>query len=205
MAGIGARLRAIRRQRGLSLREVDRRSRSIARERGDASFEVSASWLVRLESDGHELTVNKVIALAEIYSLPIDQLLRSIYPGNGETQNSDQLSSPNGTEPPTEGLRKSSANVLHAAKPLPGLSPDATTLLPKNTELSTTTYLRAIIGRLDLTLDPMIPPGAIVQIDTRMTDISLKKDWTHEFQRPIYFLRTREKYAFGWCELDGNS
>jgi transcriptional regulator with XRE-family HTH domain len=204
MAGIGARLRAIRRQWGLSLREVERRSRSIARERGDASFEVSASWLVRLESDGHELTVNKVIALAEIYSLPIDQLLGS-YPTTGETQNSNQLSGSNGTEPPTEGLRKASANVLHAAKPRPGLSPDATTLLPKNTELSTATYLRAIIGRLDLTLDPMIPPGSLVQIDTRMTHISLKRDWTHEFQRPIYFLRTREEYAFGWCELDGNS
>jgi hypothetical protein len=110
-----------------------------------------------------------------------------------------------GTEPPIEGLRKASAFLSHAAKSLPGLSPDATTLLPKNNELSPTTYLWAIIGRLDLTLDPMIPPGSIVQIDTRMTDISMKKDWTHEFQRPIYFVRTREEYAFGWCELDGNS
>jgi transcriptional regulator with XRE-family HTH domain len=205
MAGIGARLRAIRQQWGLSLREVERRSRSIALERGDPSFKVSASWLVRLESDGHELTVNRVMALAEIYSIPIEQLLRSIYPRSEETQNTDQLSSSNGTEPPTEGLRKASAILSHAAKSLPGLLPDATTLLPKNNELSPTTYLWAIIGRLDLTLDPMIPPGSIVQIDTRMTDISLKKDWPHEFQRPIYFLRTRLGYAFGWCELDRDS
>jgi DNA-directed RNA polymerase sigma subunit (sigma70/sigma32) len=61
MAGIGAMLRAIRQQWGLFLRQVERRSRSIARERGDPSFKVSASWLVRLESDGHELTVNKVM------------------------------------------------------------------------------------------------------------------------------------------------
>jgi transcriptional regulator with XRE-family HTH domain len=205
MTGIGARLRMIRRQWGLSLREVERRSRSIVRERGDSSFHVSASWLVRLESDGHELTVNKVIALAEIYSLPIDQLLRSIYPRREERQNSDQLSSPNGTEPPTEGLRKASANFLQAAKFLPGLSLDETTLLPKNNELSRTTYLRAIIGRLDLTLAPMIPPGSIVQIDTRNLAISSRKNWTHEFQRPVYFLMTRLGYAFGWCELDGNS
>jgi transcriptional regulator with XRE-family HTH domain len=205
MAGIGASLRAIRQQWGLSLREVERRSRSIAWERGDPSFEVSASWLVRLESDGHELTVNKVIALAEIYSLTIEQLLRSIYPRSGETQNTDQLSGPNGTEPPIEDLRKASAILSQAAKPLPDPSLDATTLLPTKNVPFPTPYRRAIIGKLDMTLNPMIPPGSIVQIDTRMTDISMKKDWTHEFQRPIYFVRTQEEYAFGWCELDGNS
>jgi transcriptional regulator with XRE-family HTH domain len=77
MAGIGARLRMIRQQWRLSLREVEQRSRSIACERGDSFFQVSASWLARLEGDGHELTVNTLIALAEIYSIPIDQLLRS--------------------------------------------------------------------------------------------------------------------------------
>jgi hypothetical protein len=48
----------------------------------------------------------------------------------------------------------------------------------------------------------MIPAGSIVQIDTRQRAISSKKDWTHEFQRPIYFLMTREGYVCGWCELD---
>ena len=31
---------------------------------------------------------------------------------------------------------------------------------------------------------------------------SLRKDWEHEFQRPIYFLMTRDGYVCGWCELD---
>jgi hypothetical protein len=57
--------------------------------------------------------------------------------------------------------------------------------------------LRAIIGKLDLTLNPMIPAGSIVQIDTRKREISPKKDWTHEFQRHIYFLKTRDGYVCG--------
>jgi hypothetical protein len=45
MAGIGARLRMIRQEWQLSLREVEERSRRIAQERGDLSYQISASWL----------------------------------------------------------------------------------------------------------------------------------------------------------------
>jgi transcriptional regulator with XRE-family HTH domain len=206
MAGIGARLRAIRRQWHLSLREVEERSRRIAQERGDLSYRVSASWLARLERGKHELTVNKLIALAEIYSIPFDQLLRAVYPRNSETQNPDQLSSSNATELPTEGPGKVPARrSLGAKPPLVGLTPDETTLLPSENGPSRTPYLGAIIGKLDLTLDPMIPAGSIVQIDTRKREISPKKHWTYEFQRPIYFLKTRDGYVCGWCELDEES
>jgi transcriptional regulator with XRE-family HTH domain len=168
MAGTGARLRAIRLQWHLSLREVEERSRRIAQERGDLSYQVSAGWLARLERGKHELTVNKLTALTEIYSIPLDQLLRAVYPRNAETQNPNQLSSPNATELPTEGLGKVPARrSLGAKPPLVGLSPDETTLLPSENGPSRTPYLRAIIGKLDLTLDPMIPAGSIVQIDTR--------------------------------------
>jgi hypothetical protein len=66
-------------------------------------------------------------------------------------------------------------------------------------------YRRAVIGKRDGTLAPMIPPGSIVHIDTQKRAISLRKDWKHEFQRPIYFLITREGYVCGWCELDKKS
>jgi transcriptional regulator with XRE-family HTH domain len=198
MAGIGARLRMIRQQWRLSLREVEQRSRSIARKRGDSSFQVSASWLTRLESDGHELTVHKLIALAEIYSIPIDQLLLSNCPGNAEPLT---LPGPSAITLSTEGSQKSQADHLLADIPFP----DETTLLPKKNVPSPTPYRRGIIGRLDLTLDPMIPPGSIVQINTRNLAISSRKNWTHEFQRPVYFLMTRVGYVSGWCELDENS
>jgi transcriptional regulator with XRE-family HTH domain len=201
MAEIGARLRMIRQQWRLSLREVEQRSRSIAQKRGDSSFQVSASWLTRLESDGHELKVNKLIALAEIYSIPIEQLLRCNYPGKGEPLAIDQLPGPSATTFPMEGSQKSQANHLLSDTAFP----NQTTLLPKKNAPLPTPYLRGIIGKLDLTLDPMIPPGSVVQIDTRNLAISSRKNWTHEFQRPVYFLMTRVGYVSGWCELDRNS
>jgi hypothetical protein len=54
----------------------------------------------------------------------------------------------------------------------------------------------------DRTLAPMIPAGSIVQIDIQKRAISSRRDWTHEFQRPIYFLVTREGHVCGLCELD---
>jgi hypothetical protein len=105
----------------------------------------------------------------------------------------------------SEGSLDDQARYLLSDTPVPDPSPDETTLLATENGPSLAPYRRGVIGKRDLTLDPMIPAGSIVQIDTRQRAISPKKDWTHEFQRPIYFVRTREEYAFGWCELDGNS
>src|ERR1700753_1951965 len=95
--GLGARLRAIRQQWRLSLREVEQRSVRVAQERGSQSYQISASWLDRLEREQHELTVNKLITLADIYNVPTEQLLRSMYPHNSEAMPLRQLSSPNAT------------------------------------------------------------------------------------------------------------
>ena len=81
MAAVGAILRTIRQQWKLSLREVEERSLRFAQEKGKQSYQISASWLDRLEREEHELTVNKLIVLAGIYNLPPEQLLRSVYPG----------------------------------------------------------------------------------------------------------------------------
>jgi hypothetical protein len=84
-------------------------------------------------------------------------------------------------------------------------SPDYTMLFAAEGRSGPTPYRRGIIGRLDLTLNPMVPPGSIIQIDTGMREISPNKNWTSDFQRPIYFLTTKEGYVCGWCGLDVTS
>src|SRR5580700_8546153 len=202
MGGIGLRRRAIRQQWQLSLREVEERSLRFAQERGNQAYQVSASWLDRLEREEHELTVNKLIALAEIYNVPTEQLLRSMYPSNAKTLILKQLSSPNATILLTEGPLEEQARYLLPDAPVPDQPPDETTLLATENGQSLAPYRRGIIGKRDFTLDPMIPGGSIVQIDTQKRAICSRKDWTNEFQRPIYFLMTREGYVCGWCELD---
>jgi transcriptional regulator with XRE-family HTH domain len=204
MARTGARLRAIRRQLRLSLRDVEEQSRRLANERGDSSFHISASRLGRLERYEHGFTVNRLLALAEIYHIPIDQMLQAVHPGNEETRDPDQPSSPVATGLP-EGLLRHPARHSSAAKPLPDPLPDETALLATERAPSRTPYLRAIIGTLDQTLSPMIPAGSIVQINNSKREIAAENDWTHESQRPIYFLKANDKYFCGWCELDEDS
>jgi transcriptional regulator with XRE-family HTH domain len=201
--GIGAKLRTIRRQWQLSLREVEERSLRFAKERGNLSFKLSASWMNRLEREEHELSVNKLIALAQIYNLPPERLLRSIYPGDPPAYSPfRQLSYPNATMLLTEGPLEEEARYWLPDTLGINQAPDETALLLAADRLTFAPHRRAIIGKRDRTLDPMIPPGSIVQIDTQKRAISPRKDWTHEFQRPIYFLMTRDGYVCGWCELD---
>jgi transcriptional regulator with XRE-family HTH domain len=187
------------------LREVEERCLRFAQEKGNQAYQISASWLDRLEREEHDLTVNKLIVLAEIYNLPLEQFLRSTYLGNSQPGRLRQLSSPNATMLLTEGPLEAQARYLLPDIHVPELPPDETTLLAAESGPSLAPYRRGIIGKRDLTLDPMIPAGSIVHIDTRQRAISSKKDWTHEFRRPIYFLMTREGYVCGWCELDKSS
>jgi hypothetical protein len=174
-------------------------------ERGSQSYQVSASWLDRLEREEHELTVNKLIVLADIYSLPAEQLLGLMYPGDPQPMLLKQLSSPNVTMLLAEGPLEEQARYLLPDKLALGQPGDETTLLSTENGPLPGRYRRGIIGKRDCTLDPMIPAGSIVQIDTRQRAMSSEKDWTHEFHRPIYFLLTPEGYVCGWCELDRRS
>jgi transcriptional regulator with XRE-family HTH domain len=202
---IGGKLRSIRLQGQLSLREVEERSLRFAQERGNQSYQISASWLNRLEREEHELTINKLIVLADIYNLSIERLIGSMYPGDAQPLSLRQRSSPNATMLLPEGPVEEQAKYLLPDALGIDQPPDETMLLAAENSSSLASYRRGIIGKRDRTLDPMIPAGSIVQIDTQKRAISARRDWTHEFQRPIYFLTTRDTYVCGWCELDRNS
>jgi transcriptional regulator with XRE-family HTH domain len=201
--GIGGRLRAIRQRWQLSLREVEERSLRFAQEHGSQSHQVSASWLVRLEREEHELTVNKLMALANIYSIPAEELLHSICPVSPQPI-LRRLSSPNATMLLGDGPLGEQAKYLLPDAPFVEL-PDETQLLPPGGGLLQAPLRRGIIGKRDRTLEPMIPPGSIVHFDYQQRAIDSQKDWKHEFKRPIYFLMAREGYVCGWCEFDRKS
>ena len=176
MGSIGVRLRAIRQQWQLSLREVEERSLRFAQERGSQSYQVSASWLDRLEREQHELTVNKLIALAGIYNVTTKQLLRSMYPAEeAPAEFLNELSCPNATLLITEGPLEQQAKYLLPDSLSMEQPPEDTALLPVENSYPLAPFRRGIIGKRDLTLDPMVPAGSIVQIDTQTRDRIAKR------------------------------
>lgn len=204
MKQIGARLRAARQKWGLTLREVEERSLRIAQEWGNPSYQISASWLNRVEREGRGLSVIKLIVLAVVYSIPPEQLLAYWPPATNDSSSRISPLGPNTTLLLTKGpLEEHARSWLPdsiAAEPVP----DNTTLLSPEDHLPSH-YRRGIIGRLDKTLDPMIRPGSIILINTQRRAIAHRREWTNEFDRPIYFLLTHTGYLCGWCELDKNT
>jgi transcriptional regulator with XRE-family HTH domain len=151
--GIGTNLRRIRQQWQLSLREVEERSLRFAQEQGQ-SYHSSASWLARLEREDQELTVNKLIALADVYGIPAEQMLA--YTGDPQPV-LRQLSSPNATILLAGGSLEEQARYVIPDAPTPE-PPIETALLPPDNGLLVAPYRRGIIGKRDRTLDPMNPP-----------------------------------------------
>src|SRR5207245_8870976 len=70
-ARVGERLRAIRRQKGLSLHDVEARS----------NLEFKASVLGAYERGERAISVPRLLRLAEIYEVPADQLLPRDFEG----------------------------------------------------------------------------------------------------------------------------
>lgn len=203
MAHIGELLRVIRLEWGLTLREVMERSQVIARIWGNPSHAVSYGHLAKVEKGEHDLTVDKFLSLSEIYSKSPETLLRAYRPQRYTALLADPVGGPNLTNMVTEGrLGKRAMHLLpdnFGSAP----APDTTILLPPQGNVDKNRYRRVIVGNNDRTLSPLIRPGAILKIDTHKRAIASYREWSGEFDRPIYLLYTREGYMCAWCELDG--
>ena len=202
MHGIGSKLRVARTQWQLTLREVEERSLRLAQEWGNPQYRISASWLDRVERENRGLSATKLIVLAVIYNLTAEQMLGLCPPTKSSPAAEDHVSSPNATLLLSDGPLEDHARQWLPEKLVTEPAPEETTLLPTETSDLASRFRRGIIGRRDRTLEPMIRAGSIVLIDTQKRAIASRKDWTHEFDRPIYFLLTRTGYVSGFCELD---
>ena len=190
---------------GAFLLEVEERSLRLAQDWGSPSYQISASWLGRVEREDHELSATKVLVLAAIYNIPPEEMLGYCQPGNGRPSVFKQLAGPNTTLLLADGPLGEQARELLPDSFGSDPVPQETALLPLANGRETSPYRRGIIGQHDQMLDPMIRAGSIVLINLQKTRITARKHLSHEFDRPIYFLLTRNGYVCGWCELDKES
>lgn len=203
MGGIGNKLREARLQWQLTLREVEERSSRIAQRWENPAYRISASWLDRVERENRGLSATKLIVLAVIYGLNAEQMI-ALCPGphGNSLEVLRDISVPNNTQLLEGGQLDRQARQWLPDTLVTDTPPDATTLLPSIPGALPTHYRRGIIGKRDRTLDPMIRAGSIVLIDTQKRAIAGRREWTHEFDRPVYFLITHTGYVAGFCELD---
>lgn len=204
MRRLGEKLRGLRNEWQLTLRDVEERSANLAKQWGDPAYKVSASWLARAERGMLGVSAQKLIVLASIYALTSEQVSALCPIPSLLIKGAEQVVGPNVTRLLTEGPLEEHARLLLPEKLVTDPPPENTVLLASETGMPAH-YMRGIIGRRDRTLEPMILPGSIVLIDTRKKSIAGRREWHHEFDRPIYFLLTRHGYVTGFCELDRTS
>jgi hypothetical protein len=194
VAHIGKNLRELHLRWGLILKDVEEHSAVLARDWGSDSYQISGSFLARVELGKHEMTVPKLIALSTIYREPAEQLLSEFLPKllhrETEIANAKQFE------------ENDHQRVLENYRCMP--IPENTILLPLEKDQASSPYRKVVIGRRDRALTPLIQAGSIVKIDTRKKAIVPEKDWNHDLDRPIYLLMTRHGLTCGWCETDAN-
>jgi hypothetical protein len=206
MGGFGSKLREFRITWQLTLREVEERSSRLAKQWENPAYRISASWLDRVERENRGLSATKLIVLAVIYGLTAEQMIALCpVPGAGRGHQLEQVSAPNATLLLAQGPLEEHARQWLPDSFLTDSPPEATALLPPEQGILPTHYRRGVIGQRDRMLDPMVRAGSIVLIDTQKRAVASRRDWTHEFDRPIYFLITRAGYVSGFCELDRES
>ena len=201
MERLGALLRSIRTEWGLSLREVRDRSEVLAKQWGSPRYASSFSNLAKLELGQHDIRVSTLISLSHIYSRRPHSLMDVCLPPAFDSPAFNSFDGPNSTVLISEGrLYEKAERLLPSSGPSPEI-PENTALLPGDLHSQRNRYRKAIVGRKDRSLYPMIRPGAIITVDTHQRAIASPKEWTNEFDRPIYLLYTRNGYVCGWCQL----
>ncbi|WP_213807818.1 helix-turn-helix transcriptional regulator [Granulicella sp. dw_53] len=211
MSGIGRKLRTIRRQRNLSLRQVEKLTGTIADRYGDTSRRISASWLGRIERERHSITHKRLQSLLAVYGVSHEELTDEVIPNDMGTQAlhfqfpampaailKDLTDFGDPLLPPENWLAYFPVTTL-----LPSLSQHGREDQPSGARRSRgPKSLFGILGANDTTLVPFVQPRAVVEIDPSLRTIKRGKTFHSIFDRPIYFLRSHDGYHCGWCELD---
>jgi transcriptional regulator with XRE-family HTH domain len=209
-------LRAKRERLRLSIRRVEQLSQKIAAEKNDPAFYVPHNWISDVENGKSKPRLAKFHSLSLIYDCDINDIL-TLFGLNvadlGKTRgvitwphthlsglplvrSSPVMASPN----PTGGSPPGKTNLVYRMLQTLG---DMPLFLAQQSGLEELLY--GYVGTDDHTLDPIIRPGAFVQIDPRQNKI-IRGLWPSEHERPVYFVELRDnRYACSWCEIEGNT
>ncbi len=204
----GQQLKRAREKLRLKYRDVQEASRLIALRNRNGEFLVGLSRLSDIENGGTIPSIYRLYSLCAIYGLDWSQVLLwygiDLKSLPGDAVNSVHthsrllevsLENANEVEVPelssSTDLRKTSymsREILRWGK-LPAV-------LLRSLDLQHQKY--AFLGTDDWSMYPILLPGSFLQIDESRTKIGYE-EWSHEIERPIYFLEHRDGYRCGWC------
>lgn len=210
MVGPGNRLRILREQLGFTLRDVETCSHELSKKHKNEEFEIPLSRLSEIETKGLIPTPYRLYSLAVIYRVDYNDLLSWYGIDLAQIAKDFSISEPRRTHrmdavaktgnvqvpirmDPAFDLRKT-GNLGRMVEKW-GLVPFA-----KLHELAKSDYTYGYIGTDDFTMYPLLMPGSFIQVDESKNEV-VEGVWRSEYERPIYFIETRDEYICSWCSM----
>jgi len=214
MLSAGIDLRKIRERLGLTMRDVESASMLIARHRGSEEYLIPPSRLSDIETKGVIPSIFRFYSLAAIYHKPARSLLQ-FYGIDLDGINSEWASSqPARSHIVAVDNERAAFDI--PVKMDPGFDLSETSDLGRMVQqwgavsfsmlsrLQSQGYTYAYIGKEDYTMYPILTPGSFVQVDESKRRVA-ERQWRSEYERPIYFVETRDGFTCCWCSVRLNS
>ena len=206
----GRKLREVREQIGLTLRDVEIASTALSQARGIEEFVINPSRLSDIETKGVVPSIYRIYVLSVIYRTDFTELLKLYGVDLGSTAADFAICQPGKTH--RLEIMSDRGSVMVPVKLDPAFNLHLTTNMGRMIEdwgavplqylqeLAKRKYTYAYIGMDDLTMYPLVLPGSFVQVDEELDRVQEGK-WRSEYERPIYFIETRDGYICSWCTL----
>lgn len=210
MSTAGQKLRHVREQLGFTIRDVEAASVRIAEQRRSDDFAIPLSRLSDIETKGVTPSIYRLYTLSVVYRRDLREIL-TWYGIDVNTTAADLHLS----EPPHSHTSSALDSTTLVQVPLaldPGFDSRKTMNLSRMIQqwgLVPMTYLAQMlpgtstygyVGSEDLTMYPLLLPGTFVQIDEKKSKVQ-EGPWRSEYERPIYFVETREGFVCSWCGI----
>jgi hypothetical protein len=189
---------------------VEIASTQLSEARGIEDFIVNPSRLSDIETKGVIPSIYRVYVLSVIYRTDFTEMLKLYGVDLGSSVADFAICGPrkthraevfNGNSPVQMPVKLDPAFDVKRSSNL-GRMIENWGIMPLQFlgELSKKKYIYGYIGMDDLTMYPLILPGTFLQIDEERIRVE-EGPWRSEFERPIYFVETREGHVCCWCSV----
>jgi hypothetical protein len=196
----------------MTIRDVETASLRIAANHKNEDFALSLSRLSDIETKGVLPNLYRLYSMAVIYRRDI----RDLFDWYGVDLGAAAVDLAVAAPPNSHLARVSEAQELQVPIRFdPGFDFRRTVNFGRMVEqwgmvplaylakLANTEFTYGYIGADDFTMYPILMPGSFVQIDESSNKV-VEGMWRSEYERPIYFVETRNGYTCCWCALKGD-
>jgi len=215
MSSPGFKLRQVRQRLGLTYRDVETASSTVANSKLNAEFTLPISRLSEIENHGAVPSVYRIYTLSALYGMDYQEVLGWYGLNLSELAEDQEHFRPESVTRRTHLLGDHPNHRSDIALPIrldPGFDPKRTTHLTRMIEtwgrvpvtflerLNSRDFRYGYVGQDDWRMYPLIPPGSLVQFDVQRRQVH-QGFWHNEHERPVYFVEHRDGYACTWCCL----